>query len=290
MAGRPEDETAGALREEIHYDRRRMLCYADRPASLGALLDDLVARFPDRPAVVEDRSISYRELDRLARTIGANLAALGVQPGDRVALYLGNAWEFLAVLFACVRIGAIVVPIGTRQRHAELEFLLNNSGAKVLVHEPDLAEFIPAPAEVPELAHRFVIRGEAPLAKPFDDLLKGGGDCPAHVANEEDVAVILYTSGTTGRPKGAQLTHLGIIHSSLAFARTFRLTEEDRGYVAVPLSHVTGLVAVATAAIIVGGAVVLMRQAFKAPDFLARAAREKSRSRSSCRRSTRSAR
>jgi long-chain acyl-CoA synthetase len=268
-------DRGGALRRETHFDGRSMLCYSDRPPSLGAMLAGLVERFPDRPAIVEDRTISYRELDQMAQTIGAELTALGVAPGDRVALYLGNAWEFLAVLFACIRIGAIVVPIGTRQRHAELEFMLNNSGAKVLVHEADLAEFIPAPAEVPELAHRFVIRGEARHARPFADLLAGGGACPAFPSNEEDVAIILYTSGTTGRPKGAQLTHLGVIHSALAFARAFDLTEQDRGYVAVPLSHVTGLVAVSFASIIVGGAVVLMRQAFKAPDFLAQAARER---------------
>ncbi|MEI2734201.1 MAG: class I adenylate-forming enzyme family protein [Rhodoblastus sp.] len=272
---KPEDETAGVLREETHYDGRRMLCYAQRPATLLAMFDGLVARFGDRPAIVEETSISYRDLDRLTRVIGANLSALGVASGDRVALYLGNAWEFLAVLFACVRIGAIVVPIGTRQRHAELEFMLNDSGAKVLVHEADLAEFIPAPAEIPGVAHRFSIRAAATGAQSFDELLGEGAACPVHTPHEEDVAVILYTSGTTGRPKGAQLTHLGIIHSALAFSRTFALAEQDRGYVAVPLSHVTGLVGVAMATMIAGGAVVLMRQAFKAPDFIAQAAREK---------------
>ncbi len=271
----PEDETAGALREEVHYDGRHMLCYAHRPASLSAMFDDLVARFGDRPAVVEDTAISYRELDRLTRAIGANLSALGVAPGDRVALYLGNAWEFLAILLACIRIGAIVVPIGTRQRHAELEFMLNDSGAKVLIHEAELAEFLPSQSEIPGVAHRFSIRAPAPGARMFDELLREGGACPQHAPQEEDVAVILYTSGTTGRPKGAQLTHLGIIHSALAFSRTFALTEQDRAYVAVPLSHVTGLVGVAMAGMIGGGAVVLMRQAFKAADFIAQAAREK---------------
>ena len=276
----PSNDTAvehipAGLRRETHYDNRAMLCYADRPVSLNAMFADLVARFPDRPAIVEDGTRSYRDLDLIARTIGANLTALGVNSGDRVGLYLGNGWEFLAALFACIRIGAIVVPIGTRQRHAELEFLLNNSGAKVLILEPELAEFVPAPAEVPDLAHRFVIRGQAPGARPFADLLaETSAPCPAPEAQEEDVAIILYTSGTTGRPKGAQLTHLGLIHSALAFSRAFALTENDRALVAVPLSHVTGLVGVALSTMIAGGAVVLMRQAFKAPDFLALAARE----------------
>lgn len=177
---RPQDDTAGALREETHYDGRRMSCYAQRPASLLAMFDGLVARFGDRPAIVEEASISYRDLDRLTRIVGANLSALGVAPGDRVALCLGNSWEFLAVLFACVRIGAIVVPIGARQRHAELEFMLNDSSAKVLVHEADLAEFIPAPTEIPGVAHRFSIRAAASGARPFDELLEDGAACPAH--------------------------------------------------------------------------------------------------------------
>ena len=68
---KPEDETAGVLCEEVHYDGRRMLCYADRPASLNAMFDGLVGRCPQRPAIVEDGAISYAELDRLARIIGA---------------------------------------------------------------------------------------------------------------------------------------------------------------------------------------------------------------------------
>ncbi len=270
------DRIPADLRPEAHFDGRSMLCYADRPASLNAMFHDLVARFPYRPAIVEDRTLTYLDVDKLSATVGARLTSLGVAPGDRVAVYLGNCWEFLVVFFACIRLGAIIVPIGTRQRHSELEFLLKNSGAKVLILEPDLAEFVPASDLLPDLVHRFVIRGEAPSARPFADLLTEGSEaCPAPTAHEEDVAVILYTSGTTGQPKGAQLTHLGLIHSSLAFSRACELSERDRALVAVPLSHVTGLVGVALSVMIAGGCVVLMRQAFKAPDFLALAAREK---------------
>jgi long-chain acyl-CoA synthetase len=93
--------------------------------------------------------------------------------------------------------------------------------------------------------------------------------------SEENTAVILYTSGTTGRPKGALLTHLGIIHSALTFARCFALTKADRGLVAVPLSHVTGLVAVTLSTMIVGGCVVLIRQTYKTEAFLEVTSRER---------------
>ncbi|MFC0239333.1 class I adenylate-forming enzyme family protein [Rhodopseudomonas telluris] len=266
----------GPLRRETHYGDRTMLCFADRPPTLAAMFDDLVARFGDRPAIVDDRMLSYSELDVSVRRIAASLASLGIARGDRVALFLGNCWEFLAVTLACNRIGALVVPIGTRQRKAELDFLLGNSGARLLVFESELADQIPSAAEAPELAHRFVAHGTAAGARPFEDLLATSpAEAPLAAIHEDDTAVILYTSGTTGKPKGAELTHLSILHSAYAFARAHELTEHDRGLVAVPLSHVTGLVGVSYATLAAGGCVVLMRQAYKTPDFLALASREK---------------
>ncbi len=266
----------GPLRNEVHYDDRKMLCFSERPPTLGEMFDDLVVRFPERPAIVEDGVITYRELDGMVGKIAAGFLSLNVTRGDRVALFLGNCWEFLACVLACNRIGAIVVPIGTRQRRAELGFLLNDSGAKALVFESDLAGAVPGLAETPTVVHRYAIRGTVPEARPFSDLLATEEQAGyAADIGEEDVAIILYTSGTTGRPKGAQLAHLGIIHSSLNFARCHGLSENDRGLVAVPLSHVTGLVGVALSTMIVGGCVVLMRQTYKTADFLALASREK---------------
>ncbi|QDL96017.1 long-chain fatty acid--CoA ligase [Rhodopseudomonas palustris] len=272
----PEAGIGGALRRETHYDGRSMLCFSERPVHLAAMFDDLVARFGDRPAIVDDRALSYRQLDLLVRSIAAALTELGIGKGDRVALFLGNCWEFLAVTLACNRLGVLVVPIGIRQRRAELEFLLNNSGAKMVVFEAELAGEIPFAADVPQLAHRFVAHGAADGARRFEDLLAADpAAAPLAEMHEDDTAVILYTSGTTGKPKGAELTHLSILHSSYAFARAHELTEHDRGLVAVPLSHVTGLVGVSYATIAAGGCVVLMRQAFKTADFLALASRER---------------
>jgi long-chain acyl-CoA synthetase len=272
----PDTGIGGELRRETHYDGRSMLCFSERPANLAAMFDDLVARFGDRLAVVDDRTLTYNELDVLVRRVAATLPGLGIARGDRVALYLGNCWEFMAVTLACNRIGALVVPIGIRQRRAELEFLLGNSGARLLVFEAELADQIPAQADVPMLAHRFVAHGDADGARRFEDLLAADpADAPMAQMHEDDTAVILYTSGTTGKPKGAELTHLGILHSAYAFVRAHELTEHDRGLVAVPLSHVTGLVGVAYATLAAGGCVVLMRQAYKTTDFLALAARER---------------
>jgi acyl-CoA synthetase (AMP-forming)/AMP-acid ligase II len=266
----------GPLRRETHYGDRTMLCFADRPPTLAAMFDDLVTRFGDRPAISDDITLSYRELDARVRRIAAALTGIGVVKGDRVALFLGNCWEFLGVTLACNRIGALLVPIGTRQRRAELEFLLTNSGAKVLVFEAELSDQIPTGEDAPSLTHRFVAHGAAEGARTFDELIAADpAAAPLAQMHEDDTAVILYTSGTTGKPKGAELTHLSILHSAYAFARAHELTEHDRGLVAVPLSHVTGLVGVSYATLAAGGCVVLMRQAYKTADFLALASRER---------------
>ena len=271
------DRLVGALSVEEHYDGRRMLCFSQRPRTLTAMLDGLVQRFPARPAiVVDERRLSYAELDGIVAALAAGLAAQGISAGDRVALFLGNCWEFLALVLACCRLGAIVVPIGTRQRRAELEFLLNDCGAKALVFEAALAGAVPPRDAVNEPPRLFAAHGDAGAAQPFSTLLASPAPArPAAAISEEDTAVILYTSGTTGRPKGARLTHLGIIHSALTFARCHGLTEQDRALVAVPLAHVTGLVGVSLAQMIVGGAVVLMRRDYKTPEFLELASRER---------------
>lgn len=266
----------GPLRIERHFNGREIRCFSQRPATLAAMFEDLVGQFSDRPAIAEDRRFTYAELDRSVAAIASGLAAEGVVTGDRVALFLGNGWEFLACFFACLRIGAVVVPIGTRQRHAELEFVLNDCGANVLVFDAALAEAVPEAAALRRATLLFAVNGDVAHAGRFSDLAATSpGRLDASGVTEDDTAVILYTSGTTGRPKGALLTHLGIIHSALTFARCLGLTKEDRGLVAVPLSHVTGLVAVSVSTMIVGGCVVVMRQAYKTEPFLELASRER---------------
>ena len=264
-----------ALRPEVHYGDREMLCYAERVGSLSEMLAACVDRFPDRPAIVEDRRFSFRDLEREASTVAANLKAIGVSSGSRVALLLKNRWQFLVCLFACTRIGAVTVPLSTRLARAELAFLLEDSGTSVLVFEDDLAELLPAPGALPSLAHIFSIDGSVSGARPFTELLAEAPPVAVSPCREEDVAIILYTSGTTGRPKGAMLTHLGLIHSATNFARCLGLTEQDRALVAVPLSHVTGLVGVALSALSAGGCAILMRSSFEKKAFLKLASRER---------------
>jgi acyl-CoA synthetase (AMP-forming)/AMP-acid ligase II len=265
-----------ALHSERHYDGRVFLCHADRPRNLTTMIAETVARrAADEAIVAGARRLSYSELDRLSGHVAGNLTRHGIGPGDRVALLLCNCPEFVVYLIACLRLGAIAVPLGARLKAPELETALNDCGAAALIYESEYAGNLPAAATLPGLRLRILTDGTAAGAEPGAAFLAPAGS-PSHDAREEDTAIILYTSGTTGRPKGAMLTHLGIVHSALNFEACLGLRQSpgERAVLTVPASHVTGLVAVLFTMLRCGGCTVMMR-AFKARDFLSLAAAER---------------
>jgi long-chain acyl-CoA synthetase len=257
------------LRHETHYGDRVVRCFAQRPPSIDAMFRHAVARAPERDAIVlGSERISYRTLDATVQAIAANLTQRGLRKGDRLALLLGNCFAFITAVLACARAGIIVVPMSIRQRAPETAFILNQCEAAGLVYQDDLAAHLPALAETPRLRARFVV-GEGPDT-PFAALTAAAPFSQVAIA-EEDVFALLYTSGTTGRPKGAMLTHLGTVHSLLHFERGMALRDGEVSMLAVPASHVTGLVAIILTMIKVAGTTVLM-PAFKARAFLELAA------------------
>jgi len=266
--------TGPPQRGEAHFGDRVVPCFAERPGSVHALLTDAAARRPDGEALIcGDTRLTWAEVLERSAAVAQGLARLGVGAGDRVALLLGNRIEFVLAWFGAARLGAVTVPLGIRQQRPEVAYALADCGARVLVHEPELADRLPSRAEAPALELRIPVGGGP---ETFDALLAGASGsppAPAPVA-EEDTAAILYTSGTTGRPKGAMLTHLGIVHSAMVFECCMGLTADDRSVAAVPLSHVTGLIANVAAMARCAGALVIL-PAFRAPEFLAVAERER---------------
>ncbi len=262
-----------AMRYERHYGDRIVRCFAERPGSAYDLLADAARRNPEGEALVLGRErITYRAFETLVRRCAAGLAAAGIGAGDRVGMLLGNGIAFPVVMFAALRLGAIAVPISIREQTDGLAYMLAQCGARLLVHDAELAPRLPSREALPHLAVRVAVDPSAPIARFA--LLAEPGDAPPSPVHEEDTAIILYTSGTTGRPKGAMLSHLGIIHSVMHFESCMALTAADRAVVAVPMSHVTGVIAL-IGAMVRAAATLIIMPAFKSSEFLALAEAER---------------
>jgi long-chain acyl-CoA synthetase len=259
------DDVRLAMRREAHFGDRVVRCFADRHNDIDQWFRAVAARDPDAEALVLDETrLSYGALDKTVGRVAANLAKpCGVGAGDRVALFSGNCVEFALAVLACARLGAVAVPLGHRLQTPELAYMIGHSGAEVVAVEAELADRLPARTDIPQVRHVFAFAGEAPGCAPFAELLADSGPLPPAAIGEEQPVCILYTSGTTGTPKGAMLTHLNVIHTMLHYQLCMDLGAGDRTLMAVPITHVTGLVAQLLCMIGAGGATVMMR-AFKA--------------------------
>lgn len=264
-----------AIRNEAHFGDRVTRCFVERPLDSYDIFAKTLQQYPDNEALVAgDVRLTYRQLGAESQIIAAGLAKAGIGAGDRVGMLLGNRVEFVTTLLATLQLGAICVPLGTRLQTPEIAYILDHAGASVLVHEVDLAERLPPAGDLPKLRQRYAVGGGAQGSSPFETLRQQGQTLARPSPAEEDTAVILYTSGTTGRPKGAMLAHINIVHSALHFQYCMNLTPADRSLLAVPASHVTGLIAIIITAWQGGGAVIMVPE-FKARDFLPLAAKEK---------------
>ncbi|MFM5441213.1 AMP-binding protein [Aeromonas enteropelogenes] len=260
--------------------------------TIGTYLQEIAERFPDRPAVVvrhQQIRWSYREylarIDRLAK----GLLALGIKPGDRVGIWSPNNIEWCLVQFATARIGAIMVCINPAYRSYELEFAINNVGCRALICAsafkgsdylamlnelaPELAGSTPgrlAAARLPTL--EMVIRlGEemTPGMLNFDAVQAlGEGVDPAVLARvgaslkPEDAINIQFTSGTTGNPKGATLSHRNILNNARLVASGMAFSEQDKLCIPVPLYHCFGMVLGNLVCISVGACALFPSEAF----------------------------
>ena len=265
--------TFPATRYETLYGDRLVRCFIDRPSSIDAMFRASVAAHADEDAIVlGDQRITYREFDAHVESVARNLAARGLKKGDRVALLLGNGLEFFYAFMAAARGGLISVPMNIRQRRPEIEFVLNQCKASAIIYDAEHEANLPDPANVPTVKHRFAVAGGT--GTPFAELLGEAPSVEHPEVAEQDTLCLLYTSGTTGKPKGAMLTHIGNVHSAMHFAAAWQITSRDVGCLAVPASHVTGLVAIILTMIYVGGRTIVM-PGFKARAFLELADREK---------------
>lgn len=268
------DDTWPAMRLEAHYNDRVVRCFENRPTSLYQLLVDAQAKNPKGIALVcEDKRLTYTQLLQASTQLAGAMTSKGIVAGERIALVLGNRIEFIIVLFAAARIGVISVPLSIRDQKPGFAYALAHCGARAVFHEADLSALLPDAKEAPDLTYRISMQSCAGSDSYEQWTAIDHASTITQVA-EEDTAVILYTSGTTGRPKGAMLTHLAIVHSSMHYQIGMGLTTQDCSIVTVPLSHVTGLIALITTMVLSACKLIVMPQ-FKAAVFLKLAVEEK---------------
>ena len=223
--------------------------------NLATILADSAASHPDRTAVrLDERALSYRELDELSARVASWLAGRGITPGDRVGLMAPNTLEFVELYYGILRAGAAVVPMNPLFKSREVGYHLTDSGAALLFAWHGVAD--QATAGAADAGTDLVIIEPSELA----DMLGRCDPVPA-VADRapSDTAVILYTSGTTGQPKGAELTHANLL-SNIEVTRTtlLNLQPADVMLGALPLFHSFGQTVVMGCAIATGGCLTLL--------------------------------
>jgi long-chain acyl-CoA synthetase len=263
--------------------------YRKRMRSIGELVAQSAARSDLTWIVQGDRRLTFGEHDAAVRRCAHGLGSIGVGRGDRVAICSANSPEWVIMFWACALIGAIAVPLNAWWKSEELEFGLADSGARVLVADKKRLELArPVLDALPALEHVFVVGGhdqgdgKDQVAVPFAKLLEGSEDAISAAVDEDDIFAILYTSGTTGRPKGATITHRQVLANLqniivLGVAQTMRGTSslaadvapaaaatkgnqshQSASLLVVPLFHVTGCLSTMTVGYATGGKLVLM--------------------------------
>jgi long-chain acyl-CoA synthetase len=265
-----------AMQLQARFGDRVVPVFCQRPKNIWAMVAAAALSNPDGEALVcGEQRLTWREVAQQAAAVAAGLRKLGLRRDDRVALLLGNRIEFVLALFGAARLGIVAVLLSTRQQKPEMAHILTDCGAALIIHEASLADRLPDPRDVPDLRHRiavddgggafFDLAGHASLQEAAQDDAAGG---------EEDIAMILYTSGTTGRPKGAMLAHCNVIHSAMIYQACMELTAADRSIAVVPLAHVTGVVANIMSMACCAGTLIIVAE-FKAAEFLGIASRER---------------
>lgn len=235
--------------------------------NFASILDYHRIQRPDAVAVLQgDRRLTVRELHERVNRLAAGLTELGVRRGDIVGLLLYNQPEFLELVYAVNRIGAVFLPLNYRLSEEEWRYILGHARAKVVVTEPEFVRAVDRIAEdLDTLEHRIQVGGTAAVEGPwtgYEELLARHHGARVEPVDVEpgDLQRLMYTSGTTSRPKGVCITHGNVQAKNLAQIVHFGLTSADTTLVCGPLYHVGGLDMPALATLYAGGSVVLQRK------------------------------
>ncbi len=245
--------------------------FKNRPKNLIQMLENTVSRYSQRIGFICDhQKFTFGEFDQIVNRIAAGLQKYNIKKGNRVSLLLGIGLEFPLCFFALMKLGAIAVPLNTRFKGEELSYEINDSESKILIVDQEYWPSIEAVRDDLKTIEKIFFNGpDLPQGVlPFVELRESQeGTFQRIILDETDDTTIMYTSGTTGKPKGAILYHRSLIATAMHISDFIAYEPEDRVICVVPLFHITGLAQIMLSHIFSGIPCVYVRT-FKVKDFL----------------------
>ena len=228
--------------------KRGHLYYPEIP--IHGFLEDTAIRFPERYAFLYPRKMTFKELKEKVDIFASVLKNLGVRKGDRVALFGPNTIEWEISFFGLEKAGAILVPMNPQFKETEAKYELNDSGAETIIVSQHLYSVVATVRSQTKLKHVIIIESEKEAefqslegTLGWNELMKNTTSNPPEISfnAKEDLAALVYTSGTTGLPKGTMLTHYNIVSNVIQISQIFELSELDVAIIVLPLYHIYGL-------------------------------------------------
>lgn len=218
------------------------------------------ARFPNRTAYTYlYETTTYADLDSFVDSAASGLSAGGIKKGDKVAIILGNCPEFIIAYYGILRAGAVVVPINPSYTLGEISYILSNSQAKAVIADSSLEAIISPLKEELENLKMVIYTDSIEFEWTWERLILDSNEKNESPSiQEDDLAVILYTSGTTGKPKGAMLSHRNLTSNAASMSQLAEFTEEDRIIAVLPMFHVFSIATCINIPIACGAAIVIV--------------------------------
>ncbi|HKK42824.1 MAG TPA: AMP-binding protein, partial [Bacteroidales bacterium] len=240
---------------------------------LGEALLRSARKTPDKTAIiVRSDEYTYSDLASAALNLAGYLAGAGIKKGDRVAVYMNNSWQSVVSIYGISISGAVFLVINPQTKADKLQYILKDSGAKILITESLLRNELTVALRDPADIREIIISGEKSspaelkniLVTGFDEMLSNNNhDVPLPVVIPNDLAALIYTSGSTGFPKGVMMTHQSMVFTSWSLIEYLRLTDDDRIILLLPMAFDYGLYQLIMA--VTAGGSLIVEQSFTFP-------------------------
>ena len=230
---------------------------------IAALFKQTAQKLPDKVAIeFEEQRVTFKEIDLQANRVANALQSIGVSKGDRVAQYMPNSMELVYSLVGNFKNGSIVVPMNINFKEQEIHHILSDSGAKAIMTDSERLPIVRnIISKIPDLKSIILVDGSEDGTLNFNTLLKNASDKePSTIIKDEDSAIIFYTSGTTGKPKGALLSQTNVTSNLKALEQAWKLAKDDVFLLTLPLYHIHGIGVALCSSLYVGNFTILKKK------------------------------